>query len=103
MHERQAKTPYEGQNVKLGFVEGLQDGQRLLGHSGSISGFGSSLNLLPVYNLGYYFSFKEECYRTSACEIVSAFRKQLLERFFSDWLILTIITCWLSAQLGDKG
>jgi len=34
--------------------------------------------------LGYFFSFNEECYQTSACEIVSAFRKQFLDRFFSD-------------------
>jgi CubicO group peptidase (beta-lactamase class C family) len=84
MHQRQAKTPYEGQNVTLGFVEGLQDGQRLLGHSGAISGFGSSLDLIPEHDLGYFFSFNEECYQTSACEIVSAFREQFLERFFSD-------------------
>ena len=84
MQQRQAKTPYEGQNVALGFVEGLQDGQRLLGHSGAISGFGSILDLLPAHNLGYFFSFNEECYQTSACEIISAFRTQLLERFFSD-------------------
>jgi CubicO group peptidase (beta-lactamase class C family) len=83
MHRRQAKTPFEGQNVAIGFVEGLQNGQRLLGHSGAIRGFGSSLNLLPEQNLGYFFSFNEECYQTSACEIVSAFREQLLKRYFS--------------------
>jgi len=33
---------------------------------------------------GYFLSFNEECYQTSACEIVSAFRKQFLDRFFSD-------------------
>jgi CubicO group peptidase (beta-lactamase class C family) len=84
MQQRRAKTPYEGQNVALGFVEGLQDGQRLLGHSGAIRGFGSILDLLPEHNLGYFFSFNEECWQTSACEIISAFRTQLLERFFSD-------------------
>jgi CubicO group peptidase (beta-lactamase class C family) len=84
MHQRRAKTPYDGQNVALGFVEGLQGGQRLLGHSGAISGFGSILDLLPAHNLGYFFSFNEECWQTSACEIISAFRTQLLERFFSD-------------------
>jgi CubicO group peptidase (beta-lactamase class C family) len=82
MHRRQAGTPYEGQNVTLGFTEGLQEGQRLLGHSGAIAGFGNSLNLLPGHNLGYFFSFNEECYQTSACEIVSAFRTQFLKRFF---------------------
>jgi CubicO group peptidase (beta-lactamase class C family) len=84
MHQRRAKTPYEGQNVALGFVEGLQNDQQLLGHTGAISGFGSSLDLLPAHNLGYFFSFNEECYQTSACEIISAFRTQLLETFFSD-------------------
>lgn len=84
MQSRQAKTPYKGQNVTYGFVEGLEDGQRLLGHSGAIRGFGSSLNLLPEHNAGYFFSFNEECYQTSACELVSAFRQQLLERFVSD-------------------
>jgi len=84
MHQRRAKTPYEGQSVALGFVEGLQGGQRLLGHSGAISGFGSILDLLPAHDLGYLFSFNEECWQTSACEIISAFGTQLLERFFSD-------------------
>jgi CubicO group peptidase (beta-lactamase class C family) len=82
MHRQQAQTPYEGQAVTYGFVEAHQDGQRLLGHSGAIRGFGSSLNLLPEHNLGYFFSFNEGCYQTSACEIISEFREQLLKRFF---------------------
>jgi CubicO group peptidase (beta-lactamase class C family) len=81
MHQRHAETPYEGQNVTLGFVEGIQDGQRLLGHSGAIRGFGNSLDLLPDHNAGYFFSFNAECLETSACQIVSEFRKQFLERF----------------------
>jgi hypothetical protein len=84
MHQRQAETPYKGQHVTLGFTEGLQGGLRLLGHSGAIGGFGNSLNLMPAHNLGYFFSFNEECYQTSACEIVSAFRVQFLEHFFSN-------------------
>ncbi len=84
MHQRQATTPFQGQNVTFGFVEGLQEGQRLLGHSGAIRGFGSSLDMLPAHDLGTFFSFNEECYQTSACEIVSAFRQEFLERFFSD-------------------
>jgi CubicO group peptidase (beta-lactamase class C family) len=82
MHRQQAQTPYEGQAVTYGFVEGQHEGQRLLGHSGAIRGFGTSLNLLPEHNLGYFFSFNEECYLTSACEIISEFREQFLERFF---------------------
>jgi CubicO group peptidase (beta-lactamase class C family) len=82
MHQQRAQTPYEGQAVTYGFVEAQQEGQRLLGHSGAIRGFGASLNLLPEHNLGYFFSFNEECYLTSACEIVPEFREQFLERFF---------------------
>ena len=81
MHQRQAETPYEGQNVTFGFTEGILDGQRLLGHSGAIRGFGSSLDLLPEHNAGYFFSFNAECLETSACQIVSEFRTQFLERF----------------------
>ncbi len=82
MHSQQAETPYEGQAVTYGFVEGHAEGQRLLGHSGSTRGFGNSMNLLPKHSLGYFFSFNEECYETSACEIIPAFREQFLERFF---------------------
>jgi CubicO group peptidase (beta-lactamase class C family) len=82
MHQMQAKTPFEGQNVTFGFVEGYEEEQRLLGHSGAIRGFGSSLNLLPEHNAGYFFSFNAECYETSACQIISEFRKQLLVQFY---------------------
>ena len=81
MHKRQAETPYEGQNVTFGFIEGITDSQRLLGHSGAIRGFASSLDLLPEHNAGYFFSFNAECLETSACQIVSEFREQFLERF----------------------
>jgi CubicO group peptidase (beta-lactamase class C family) len=83
MHHRQAETPYKGQNATYGFVEAIQDDQRMLGHSGAIRGFGSSLNLLPAHKLGYFFSFNEECFETSACDIVPAFRKEFLKHFFS--------------------
>jgi CubicO group peptidase (beta-lactamase class C family) len=82
MQQQQAKTPYEGQHVTYGFVEGTFDEVRLLGHSGAIRGFGSSLDLLPEHDMGYFFSFNEECYETSACKIVPGFRAQFLERFF---------------------
>lgn len=81
MHQRWAETPYEGQNVTFGFVEGIIDGQRLLGHSGAIRGFGNSLDMIPGHNAGYFFSFNAECLETSACQIVSEFRTQFLERF----------------------
>lgn len=83
MHRSHAETPYEGQRVAYGFVEGTENGQRLLGHSGAIRGFGSIMDLLPEHNMGYFFSFNEECYATSACDIIPAFREQFLERFIS--------------------
>jgi hypothetical protein len=55
---------------------------RLIGHSGAIRGFGNSLNMLPEHGMGYFFSFNAECYETSACQIISEFRQQFLERFF---------------------
>lgn len=82
MHRRQADTPYDRQAAAYGFVEATQHGQRLVGHSGAIRGFGNSLNLLPDHDLGYFISFSEECYETSACEIISDFRTQFLQRFF---------------------
>lgn len=81
MHQRRADTPYEGQYVTFGFTEGMLNGQRLLGHSGAIRGFGSSLDLMPEHNAAYFFSLNAECLETSACEIVSEFRKQFLEWF----------------------
>ena len=82
MHQQQAKTPYEGQNTTYGFTEGTFNGVRLIGHSGAIRGFGSSLNMLPEHDMGYFFAFNAECYETSACQIVPEFRHQLLGRFF---------------------
>ena len=81
MHQRQADTPYEGQYVTFGFTEGILDGQRLLGHSGAIRGFGSILDLLPELDAGYFFSFNAECLETSACQIIPDFRNQFLEWF----------------------
>jgi hypothetical protein len=62
-------------------VEALQNGQLLLGRSGTVRGLGASLNLLPEHNAAYLFPFNAECYLTSACQIVPEFREQLLERF----------------------
>lgn len=83
MQQQQAETPYEGQNVTYGFAEKLQNGPRLIGHSGAIRGFGNIMDLLPEHNMGYFISFNEECYQTSACEIIPAFRERLLEQFFT--------------------
>jgi CubicO group peptidase (beta-lactamase class C family) len=65
-----------------GFTEGFRNNQRMIGHGGAIRGFGSDLTLLPEYDLGYYFSFNEECYQTVACAIVSRFRSQFQDTFF---------------------
>jgi CubicO group peptidase (beta-lactamase class C family) len=82
MHGLQAETGYAGQNVTYGFVEGRFDGVRMVGHSGAIRGFGNSLNLLPEHDLGYFFSFNEECNETIACEIIGEFREQFVKAFF---------------------
>jgi len=82
MHQRQASTPYEGQHVAIGFVEGESDGVRILGHSGAIRGFGSNMDFFPESEMGYFFSFNAECHQTSACQIVSEFRREFMERFF---------------------
>jgi CubicO group peptidase (beta-lactamase class C family) len=82
MQQRQASTPYEGQHVTYGFVEAYKRGQRLIGHSGAIRGFGSILDLLPERGLGYFLSFNQECYRTNACEIIPEFREQFIEQYF---------------------
>jgi CubicO group peptidase (beta-lactamase class C family) len=82
MHRRQFAHHPELKGQTYGFLEGLQNGQRLLGHSGAIRGFGSILDLVPQRGLGYFMSFNAECAGTSACEIISAFPNQFLDRFF---------------------
>lgn len=82
MHVKRADTPYEAQGVTYGFVEGIENDVRLVGHSGSTLGFGSSLNLLPDYSMGYFLSFNAECYQTNACQIISDFRREFINRFF---------------------
>ena len=83
MHQAQAPTPYQGQQVTFGFVEGESDGVRLLGHSGAIRGFGSILHFFPEHDLGFFLSFNEECWQTSACNIIAAFHTQFLEKFLN--------------------
>jgi hypothetical protein len=83
MHAIRASTPYEGQYVTYGFVESALAGRRLLGHSGAIRGFGSILDFFPEQGLGYFISFNEECWQTSACDIISVFRRQFAERFLN--------------------
>ena len=82
MHQPHTATAWEGQSVTLGFVESIMDGQTLIGHSGAIRGFGSILEFFPEHKMGYFISFNEECWQTSACEILQEFRTQFLEHFF---------------------
>jgi CubicO group peptidase (beta-lactamase class C family) len=82
MFEPRAETPYEGQRVTYGFVQGTSGGQLLLGHSGAIRGFGSFLGILLDQEIGYFLSFNEECYETSACDIIPEFRTA-----FADWYL----------------
>jgi len=82
MHAHQATTPYEDQNVTYGFVEGIENGVRMIGHSGSTLGFGNNLNMLPEYSMGYFISFNAECYQTNACQIISDFMREFINYFF---------------------
>lgn len=65
-----------------GFSEGFENNQRWIGHGGAIRGFGSDLTLLPAHNLGYFFSFNQECWQTGACKITQRFREQFFDHFF---------------------
>ncbi len=80
MMQPQSETGRENQQQTLGFVMDRLDGELLLGHSGAIRGFGSLLHILPERNIGFFLSFNEECWGTSACEILQNFRLEFLER-----------------------
>lgn len=82
MHEAQVPTSREGQIAAFGFVEWSLAGHPLLGHSGAIKGFGDMLEFFPEQGFGYFISFNEECWQTSACTIIQEFREQFAERFF---------------------
>jgi CubicO group peptidase (beta-lactamase class C family) len=82
MHQPQVKTPHEGQSQTHGFIEGVTNDVRMVGHGGAIRGFAASLNLLLEHDLGVFFAFNEECWQTSACDILGQFRQQFTERFF---------------------
>lgn len=85
MHRRQFTMQPGKFGTTYGFVEGFKNGQCLIGHSGSIRGFGNILELLPEHDMGYFFSFNEECYLTSACEIIPRFREEFMNRFFPSY------------------
>jgi len=75
MQRPRIKVPSGTLQQALGFVVGEINGQRVLGHTGAILGFGSSLDLYPDHNLGTFIAFNAECYQSSACSIVSDFRQ----------------------------
>jgi len=82
MHEARVPTSREGQKATFGFVEWSLDGQRTVNHSGAIKGFGDILEFFPEQGFGYFISFNEECWQTSACTILQKFRDQFADRFF---------------------
>jgi CubicO group peptidase (beta-lactamase class C family) len=82
MHQRHFTVTPGKSGVTYGFAEGFVNGQRLLGHSGAITGFSTILDLLPEHDLGYFFSFNEEYYQTSAGEIIPSFRQQFMDHLF---------------------
>ena len=65
----------------LGFVEGEIEGVRVVGHTGAIRGFGSTLDMFPAHRAGYFFAFNAECLESSACDIIPEFRRAFVERF----------------------
>jgi hypothetical protein len=66
--------------VKTIRVTVVKNGQRLIGRSGAVHGFGNILELLPGHNVGYYISFNAECWNTSSCDIIPGFRQAFLDR-----------------------
>jgi CubicO group peptidase (beta-lactamase class C family) len=79
---QQPQPDYPCGDCTLGFAGGVKNGQRLIGHSGALHGFGSILELLPDHQLGYFFAFNAECWESSACDVIPAFREAFLDRFF---------------------
>ncbi|HUW11850.1 MAG TPA: serine hydrolase domain-containing protein [Anaerolineae bacterium] len=65
----------------LGLVEGQVEGQKVLGHTGAIRGFGATLDMFPEQGVGYFFALNAECWSSSACVIISQFRQAFAERF----------------------
>jgi CubicO group peptidase (beta-lactamase class C family) len=66
----------------LGFVQGFRNGERLIGHSGAIRGFGAIMDLIPEQDVGYFFAFNLECLDSSACEMIPEFRSAFMDLFF---------------------
>lgn len=77
------QSPYENIGQTYGFIEGNLNGERILGHTGAIRGFGSCMELFPEYGVGYFLSFNLECWGTSACGIIPQFRTAFVEHFLA--------------------
>ena len=75
LQRARVETPGGGLLQTPGLVEGHVSGQRVLGHTGAIRGFGATLDMFPEHDVGYFFSFNAECYESSACAIISEFRE----------------------------
>jgi CubicO group peptidase (beta-lactamase class C family) len=79
LQRARAETSREGFQQTPGLVEGFIQGQRVLGYSGAIKGFGAALGMYPEHDVGYFFAFNAECYLSSACDIVPEFREVFAE------------------------
>ena len=82
MHRQQFSNHPQLAGWTYGFVEGFENNQRLIGHSGAILGFASVLTLLPEHNLGYFVAFNAECAGSSAYTLISALRERFLARYY---------------------
>ena len=80
MHSEQIQTKEGGH--AFGFVQGFRNGERLIGHSGAIRGFGAIMDLIPERDVGYFFAFNLECLDSSACEMIPEFRSAFMDLFF---------------------
>jgi CubicO group peptidase (beta-lactamase class C family) len=68
----------------LGFVVGEVGGERMLGHTGAIKGFGSSLDLYPDLNTGTFVAFNAECWESEACSIISELRQAFVAHMWPE-------------------
>jgi CubicO group peptidase (beta-lactamase class C family) len=82
MHQQQFTNHPQLPGWTYGFVEGFENSQRLIGHSGATLGFASALTLFPERDLGYSMAFNHECAGSSACSLIPRLREQFLDRFF---------------------
>ena len=80
MQSEQIQTKEGGH--AFGFVQGFWNGERLVGHSGAIRGFGAIMDLIPERDMGYFFAFNLECLDSSACEMIPEFRTAFMDLFF---------------------